>query len=313
MKNICISIIIFFWYSTSFSQKFEPDTIERTFFFDFESINIDTIDIEKLNKKLQRIKELNDSINTLMKTDSLFQLACYYTNDTTQDYNSWYILVGPAFADIQDLNSSLRSKNLPVLKNMHWNYSYLFAFSYKRKRKINDFYIGFIHGRSEKHENLKIGYSCFNLINYKFGYSIIDSKYIDIYPYAGVDIQFSDFTIDNRYENNPSSDISSFDTLLTFVANNNEGARINFSKPDLLFNYGIELDIHTGYSKRKGGVVFGFRGGRTVPIINTNWRFNHANYTELPPINLRDYYINLVIKFYWKKSNNNIILKNPYY
>ena len=270
---------------------------------------LNQVDRAELYNRLLKARRINDSINEFLRTDSLLNLYNRVSKDTTNAYSSWYLAMGPSFGDFKGLNNELRNSGLPTFNETAFGFTYIISFAFTKNRYFHDIALGFTMGGKNKKDSLSLRYNTVDLINYKFGYEIIKSKRLSFIPYVGIDLQVSNLIFDNEAKSIPDPNISNYPDLFYTSLYTNSGTGTEFSKTELIGNFGLEIDYHLKYRKFENGVILGLRGGGMTPLIDSDWKLNGEKYKSLPEVNLKQSYFQLVLKFYWRNLRHPI---NPY-
>jgi len=273
--------------------------------YDFSKVDLDQVDQTALENGLKAIRAYNDSINQLFKADSLYQLYQKVNLVATKDYNAWYLGGGPSLADLSALNRGLHNNQLEELNETAFGFTYVLSYAFQRNRFVHDFTSGFTLGSAAEKDGIKIGYNLFDLLAYKFGYAVVNEKRLSIAPFVGINPQFSSLNIENNNFPSPQDSISSFENLIGFVANNPGKNELYLNRFQFTGEVGIQADYHIKYSKRGDGVMLGLRAGQVIPAIDLAWRSEGTKFDELEDIQLRETYLFLVAKFYWRRNKKN--------
>lgn len=298
MKHIIISLVSCLFFSNIHGQ------IERIN-YDLTNIKLDSINKNDLVAKLNRIREINDSINIDLNTDSLYFLYSKLSRVTTKDYSSWYFGIGPSYADLSALNDGLRANNLSPLSETAIGVTYLISFAFQRNRFVHDISMGFAFGSKSNSDGISVDYNLIDLLSYKFGYAIINEKRFNMFPYFGLNPQISTLSFANNNHPKLDESTSSYKDLIGFVVNNPGIGEHYFNRFEFTTDIGLQADYHIKYSKRAGGIMLGLRAGKTFPMIDFSWMNDGKKYENLEEINLRDSYLYFIIKFYWRRHDKN--------
>lgn len=270
---------------------------------------LNQVNRDDLQKKLEEIRIINDSINKILETDSLLDLYRRASRDTSKAYTSWYLALGPSFGDFGGLNNELNRAGLPELNETSFGFTYILSFAFMKRRFFHDFALGITLGGSNDKDSISLSYNTIDIVNYKLGYSVINAKRFALIPYVGLDLQHSSIYIENERINLPSQQIDNYPDLFATSVNSNPESITELSKTEFMFHYGMEIDYHVKYSKFEEGVILGLRAGGMQPIFDSNWRIDGEKYKQLPDLNLKDTYVQFVLKFYWRNYRKQI---NPY-
>lgn len=300
MRRLLFITLIIFFSNQLISQELPVGTLKR---YNIYNINPDSIDKQNLIKKLNVIKLLNDSLNELLQTDSLYQLYKRVGRISSKDYSSWYLSAGPSWSDLGALNDGLKANSLPELSESRVDISYIVAFFWKRNRFIHDLNMQFTVGNARKQDSLRINYNIQDLISYKFGYSIINSKRLELSPYIGINFRLSEINFENSSITEIPDSLSSFASFTSLAINRFDNQRTELNRFTIPLDYGVELNYHLKYSKWGNGITIGTRFGQTLPFITAPWKNNGTELKDLPEIKLRQSYLSFILRFYWRRND----------
>ncbi|MCC6372508.1 MAG: hypothetical protein IT236_16005, partial [Bacteroidia bacterium] len=160
--------------------------------------------------------------------------------------------------------------------------------------------------------DISITYNYKSPINYNLGYCIIDEKRVQLFPYTGLQYQTSSFDLVNNSEQLFDLKNYKFDTLIKATSANKRGVEYNLKKRELILNYGLELDFHLIYSKRRTGFIIGLRGGGGLPLLSTGWALDGGRYSQFNDLKIKDYYFDVVLRVYLRRHEQgpNSLQKN---
>jgi hypothetical protein len=284
--------------------------------FDFSDLDPATVKINLLAAKLKRIKTYNDSVmnklrlrNIKQRSDSLEQLYDLLAGDTTSSYNAYSFFAGQYHSTISALNKGLASLAWPKLPDMSYHITNFLDFTWKRRRIINDVFMSVGTAQSVSKGDISVSYTFKSPLNYNIGYCILDKKRVQFFPYIGLSYQSSELSFANTAVQPFDLKGSIYDTLVKAATVNKKGADYRFKKQDLIFNYGVELDLHVVYSKRGTGFIVGARAGGGVPFFSTGWRLDGSRYSQLNGVSIKDYYYDIVLRVYLRRNSQG----GPYY
>jgi hypothetical protein len=279
--------------------------------YDFSDLDYRKVKLDELTKKLSIIRNYNDSMMTIvrnknikLRSDSLEQLYDLLNGDVSTSYNAYSVFGGMYHSKLNALNSGLVKAGLPKLKENSTHFTNFLDYTWKRKRFINDIFM--IDGVAQEitKANLTVTYKFRSLLNYSFGYAIIDSKRFQFFPFGCLSFQTSSIKFSNSNETFIGFTSVNFDSLIYGSSFNTRGVEYELKKQELVLNYGVELDYHLFYSKRKTGIVIGARIANSQPLISNGWKYEGKTYSQLNGVNLKDYYVDFVIRIYSRLDGN---------
>ena len=331
IKTIVITIVALFTFDLSAQNKSgnKPVTDDEDYIinrdsvwgfeFDFSELDPANVKLDVLTRKLAKLKRYNDSLMTLIKnrnikerSDSLEQLYHLMVADTSSGYNAYTFFVGQFNSKVSGLNRSLATQGWPKLNPMSFQYTNLFDFTWKRGRIIQDIFLSQGAGRTVTKSEVEISYKYRSLVNYNFGYAILDKKRIQFFPFAGLSYQSSELNFTNLGVQPFNVGGTSFDSLIVAAKRNRDGVSYQFRKREVILNYGLELDVHVFYSKRRTGFIMGLRSGGALPLIpfkGSSWKLDGVKYPQYDSFIVRNYYFDIVFRVYTRLGDR----KGKYY
>lgn len=281
------------------------------FDFDFSDLDFRKVKLDILEAKLAKIRAYNDSMmlvikakNIAQRSDSLEQLYDLLNGDISTSYNAYSLFFGQYHSNLGSLNKGLNVSNFPQLENTSYHFTNFFDFTWKRKRCLNELYMIYGIVKDVTMGNVSVSYNYWSPLNYTFGFAVIDSKRLQIFPFAGLSYQSSNIKFSNSFEQLFELGSASYDSLLSASNINRRGVDYQLKKRELVLNYGLEMDFHLIYSKRKTGVILGVRAGKLQPLLSGGWIFEGKRYSQLSDVTIRDYYIDAVIRIYTRRNGN---------
>lgn len=303
MRKIITIIILSFLYQLGSAQdNTNQYNIKQ---FDFSEVNFDNVNKANLINKLNAIKQLNDSLNGLLQTDSLYQLYLKINSKPTTDFNSWYLSAGPSWSNFSSLNKALENNNYPTIGETGFDLSYVIAFAWKRRNYFHDLNMQFTFGSSEDNDSLEASYSVIDILSYKFGYSIINAKRFDLTPYAGINFRLSNITFENKELIDIPGETDNYTDFTALAFNRSDYRSTTLNKFSIPLDYGVEMNYHIKYSKRNNGITLGARYGQALQFIDGDWKNDGEKLNDLPEINLRESYLTFICRFYWRTPDKN--------
>jgi hypothetical protein len=279
--------------------------------FDFSELDFRKVKLDLLEAKLKKIRVYNDSMmriirnrNIAQRSDSLEQLYDLLNGDISTSYNAYSLFVGQYHSTLGSLNRGLVLSTFPELESNSYHFTNLVDFTWKRKRFINDVFISLGIVKDVTKGNLTVSYNYWSPINYSFGFAVIDSKRFQFFPFACLSFQSSTLKFSNSAEQLFELGSGSYDSLIRAANTNKKGVEYQLKKRELMLNYGLEMDFHLFYSKRKTGVILGFRAGKGLPVLSSGWTMEAKRYAQLSDVLIKDYYMDIVVRIYTRCNGN---------
>jgi hypothetical protein len=262
--------------------------------YDFSKINPNAIDQQELQQKIINEQARLDSLYAL-RMDSLQQLMNYVSADTTGGYTGGMLTLVYMPGDYQTLIKDLQSNGFNDVSEGAFGFGY--GFTFKHKRFIHDFLFSYYWGgkmKSETNEVVKL--SGGNIINYTFGFDIVNLRRLNLSPFIGLNHQMTSI----RYQRNNSGG-NTYSSLLDIPADVDE---VDIEKHALRFSFGGELDYHIVHNKRAGGIILGFRYGMNKTIAEGSYKAEKRKINYDPEIDLKSSFAEFVIKFYSTRNRD---------
>lgn len=180
-------------------------------------------------------------------------------------------------------NQSLAKDSFPALNAFSSRFG--FAFTFKKGRRISDLYFGIfgLNNKSNKGEQ-KVRTGLSNICQFNWGYDLIKSNLVSIYPYAGVSIRVSTLRYSAPVQLNPVY------TNITNLTINNKTTDASSTK------LGYELGLAFDFFLTKDRTVAFFTKAGTSGIIGSNtYKIYDVKYK--PGIKQGDWLIGAGLKF----------------
>lgn len=259
--------------------------------YEFQTIRDTDIDFELLRDKIVKNREKLDSIYQVNKMDSL-ELLYTYLNTNTTNYSAVTLSSEYISTHYNDLAIELQNNGFDALSDGIATISY--GFTFKRKRCLHEYLINIGFANKSILNNVYVKVSGLNILNYTFGFDILNLKRFQFYPLIGISQQFTDIAFINKPTN--TQYISLFEI-------GNQTNDISLQKNSWKVVGGVELDYHIKYSERSNGIIVALRYGLTNTINEGKYKLNKVKVDYEPHVALRDSYLSLVIKFYTRTQN----------
>ena len=285
--------------------------------FSFSEKDVIGVDVLRLRARLDSISRYNDSLlriikraNIAIRSDSLASLYNYIQKDRSKNYNSWNFSVAQNHATGGSLDDLLEKYGLPDFQKVSYDFSALLSFSWKRRRYVHELFMVIGVGRNNRNDKADFFYNAHRPINYSFGYSVLNTRLLDIFPFAGLSYQSSQLYFNDRTVDGFSPQASADSSLNRLFLSRN-GSDFRIKNNQIVLDYGAEIDFHVVYSRAKTGMILGMRAGRTLPLVSSGWRSGDFRYSQLRDVRLKEYYFSFVIKIYWRRSLESYYLRYP--
>lgn len=185
-----------------------------------------------LRKRNQITRQAMDSILHSEEYHALTEKWTYYRNKRN-NYTAFTIFMDVAHANYKNLNKSIAENGFPELKNICYRFG--FGVTNKDGRIHYDFYLitaGFNNKSQYGNEKIKTSFS--NFLQTDVGVDLFRSKYLSIYPYAGLSFRLSNLNYENPATLNPA-----FTNVSDMVVNNKS---INLTSTKVGYQAGLGID-----------------------------------------------------------------------
>ena len=276
--------------------------------FHFTEKNTGSVNESIVLQRLDSIKRFNDSLlafllkeNIRLRSDSLMALYNYLQKDRSRSYNSWNWFVTRNLSDPGSLAPLLEKYGYPAWRTDHYDVSFFLNFTWKRRFFVHDVFFALPFGREQQNDSLSISYNTWRPLHYSFGLSVLNSKYVDIFPFGALSLQMSDLTFKPRLQSDPAP-LTKLEEMLPQIKNYGVSPSLTLDRTDVLFDYGAEIDFHVAYSPAKAGLILGIRAGRCLSLTDGSWHKGSTAITGLDDVILRDSYVSLILKIYWRRT-----------
>lgn len=250
------------------------------------NINPKTVNQSKLTSEMQRNYARLDSMYYSMKMDSLEAVYEHIFKDTVS-YSAFTLVYGQVLGDMDGLNNELTAAGFPSMNNNFHTFGYFFSF--KRGRWLHEPLFLLSAPNSSKADAYEVSVSGGHL-SYALGYDILPLERLQLYPMAGLGLQFTTLNLDRI-------STSGAQTLPEALASLDYAY---FTKTELSAFAGAQLDYHLLYSKRKGGIILGLRYTQNFSLTSGSFKDKNTDKTAYQPkVSLSDgSHILGLLKFY---------------
>ncbi|HTQ66254.1 MAG TPA: hypothetical protein VMI12_15760 [Puia sp.] len=278
MRNAILIHAILLISVSCFSQTTNPPKN-----YDFNGIDFQKIKISKIEKEQRKIK---DSLSKTASADSLDQLL-ELARQKTSSFDAITLGIGFPSAQIDKINHELSAKGYPLLSSDFTEFR--FGLIHKQKRWINEFManISLNHKSEFNQTTMKLMEGS---IGYTIGYDFLNLPRICIYPFAGLNFQGGQLTIDQQ--NNNSSDPS---TLLGTAA---DYSKTTIMKYQLNGTTGAEMDFYILRPKKENEtyITAGAFCGLSTLLIDGKYKANNHHIDYYPDWSFRNTYWGFCVK-----------------
>lgn len=241
------------------------------------------------NLIIQTIKDLKQSANYQQAQSSLVNY-----NKKHNNYLAFSIYGSYHKNDIADFNNSIKANGFSEMKDNAAGIG--IAMSMKRKANIIDF--NFFNTTIPNKvvnpiTNQEISLTTFEIVQLQYGYAIVNTKSITVYPFAGIGFRNSQITLKNTQLINPSgTNISNYVITPTRVFSTSMKAS---------YQLGLGIDIKLGDNKQGDKTTFLFaKAGINNTIGDENFKIDDFKYN--PNVKLSMLQVALGLKFAIRKT-----------
>lgn len=247
------------------------------------------------------VRYYQDKLNTLIRNTNealrnsadfiAIQQQIEELRSRSSDYSGTVLFTELMHADYGAFNESIAQNGFSPLNSSMIRFG--FGASSKRNRWITDYYF-FVAGLSTKtkkgEESIKTSLGSF--LHFDFGYDLLHSKGIAIYPYAGISLRVSDLSYSKPEELNPGY------TNITNLITNNQSA--SGSSLRLGYQAGLGIDMLLSSNKHtSGGTILFVKAGTNRPVGKDKYKIAGIKYE--PGITQGDWLIAAGFKFIRKQ------------
>lgn len=260
--------------------------------YNFHNPKTGKVAVDSIIGKLKKERAYQDSIYYTRKIDSL-ELLFNHINTDTIGYNALTLSLEYVSAEYDKLLDDLLANGFSDVGSGATAFGY--GFTLKRKRFIHEYTFNIIFGHKMKSDNKneEVNVTGLNLLNYVFGFDVLNAKRVNLFPFIGINHQFTTL----QYKKNYTS--GSYTSLFDI---GNDAADIDIEKSSLRFTLGAEFDYHVSFSERQGGIILGVRYGINNTLTEGPYKVDHKKVDYDPEISLRDTYVTFLLKIYGRRQ-----------
>lgn len=282
MSKLKLHLLLIFLCSMSYTFAQYP-----TKSFDFSHVNEREIDMQQLRDVVIREHQYLDSIYQARKADSL-ELLYRHLITSTSSYNSFTLSSEYVSTEYNGLAEELAVNGFdPMPENL---FSWGYGFTFKRNRFLHEYMLNIFIGRTSSLNDQTVKVTGGNLLNYTFGYDILNQRRFQFYPFLGISQQFTEIEVTNE-----SDATASTDGLFNLAQETNE---FSVTSDSWKIAAGFEFDYHLKYSARTSGIIIGYRYGITSTFAEGKYKTNGTTLDYDPDVQLRHWYSAIVVKIY---------------
>jgi hypothetical protein len=204
----------------------------------------------------------------------------------SQDYTGSSFFIGVLHTDYGEFNSSIMQDGFQTMDELAWQFG--FGVSTKHSNIMLDMYFASFGTKTKsiKGEE-KISMSLSNALQFDFGYDLIKSKSISLYPYAGLSFRASKLEYDAPAQFNPG-----FTNISNLLINDRS---VDASSIRIGYQLGLGFDLLVNpREKKRGGVYLFTKAGMNRPIWKDKYKIDTYKYD--PDIRQGDWQIAFGVK-----------------
>lgn len=261
--------------------------------YNFKNAKTGKAQTDSLLILIQKERAHIDSIYYAHKMDSL-EMLFHHINTDTVSYTALTLTLEYVEAEYEKLLDDLIAHGFNEVGSGASGFGY--GVTFKRKRFIHEFTFNILFGKkmkSENHEEVKV--SGINLFNYVFGFDLLNTPRVNLFPFVGLNHQFTAL----QYKRNDSGG-NTYSSLFEIP---NDVDDIDIEKSMLRFTFGGELDYHVSFSSHSGGIIFGVRYGLNTTLVEGSYKADKEKINYDPEISLRNSYVTFLLKIYGRRQH----------
>ncbi len=206
---------------------------------------------------------------------------------SSDDYFAFTISFGLASANFDKLNADNSLTGFSEVSGLTPSFSY--GFSTKRNRRIVNFtMIGLSTFKKSTRSNETIKTSFSTFLQLEFGYDLLTSNKINLYPYAGLGFKNTSLEYNGPITSNPSY------TNISNMIQNSTSTKDNIV--ELGYQVGLGIEVQVTNRSPLGGVFLFAKGGTNQPFSRKSFDFGGTKYD--PKLNYGALDISLGIKLF---------------
>lgn len=273
MKQILSIVLLIFPLFVAAQTKKNKQPKDSLRYYETQIVKLQKDSWDSL-KQSQTYVQLQDNINRLRmkyKTASgaIFSGECMHSN-------------------YDDFNKSIEADGFPAMQETSLRLG--FGFFMKEKRGVFEFFFvnGGLANKSKKgNEKIRAGMS--NLFQMNFGYDLLNSNFLSIYPYAGLSLRSSYLKYKKPEQTNPLY------TNITNLVITNQSVDQASMRIGCQFGLNIDFMLLKPGPKKEGLALF-VRGGMDQPLWKDRYKIYGVKYD--PGIKHGDWLVGFGIKLF---------------
>ncbi|MGG9972442.1 hypothetical protein ACQ33O_11670 [Ferruginibacter sp. SUN002] len=204
-------------------------------------------------------------------------------------YVSFNMFADVVHNDYSKFNQSITAAGFTELEPISFRFGC--GITVKSKRNIHDigfFSVGLKNQAQRGNETIKSFFS--NVMQYDYGFDLLQSNAVSIYPYAGLSIRASMLRYEQPMQINPGT------TNISDLVIPNGSAYLSSTKIGYQAGLGIDVTV-SNFNNSRGSVILFAKGGTNGPIGRERYKTNDSDITYNYDIRHADWMITFGIKF----------------
>jgi len=186
-----------------------------------------------------------------------------------ENYSSFMMFANMASVDLNKFNEDNMAAGFGAMKGNIWNFG--MGFSGKKNHSIFDLtFFGFGKVRKINNGNATIRLGFSTILQFDYGYDLVKSSKINIYPYLGVGFRTSRLRYDSTVAINPGA------TGISNLIINNRNVD-TYTEP-LRYRAGLGIEFVLKENKVGGGSIFFAKLGTSRPFKDRGYKVENIYY-----------------------------------
>jgi len=248
---------------------------------------------QKRNRPVDSLRYYYGEMSRLRRTywDSLYKSPEYISINQNigrltqkRDEYTGFMLGGELMHnDYREFNKSIADSGFPALKSTAFRV--VFGVAFKNNHNIfemNFFGLGFNNKSEKGQEEIKTGLT--SVLQFNYGYDLLKSKYVSIYPYGGFSLRLS-----NLEYTKPPAINANYTNITNIIANNQSSIS---SSGRLGYQLGLGIDFLVS---KQSGTMFYIKAGTNRPFTEDKYDVEGVKYK--PGILQGDWLVGFGFKF----------------
>ncbi len=236
-------------------------------------------------------------LDSLQRTEAWQTLQNRYRSylGRSDNYSSMLLSVDISDADFSDFNSKITANGFPAMDGPAFRI--VWGFSSKHNRTVFDLvFVAAGPAVKSKKGDEKIRASFTNMLMMDWGYDLVPSKRLNIYPYAGLSLRGASLTYEKPATVNPSF------TDITNMIQNDQSVIADYLKPAYQAGIGFDILLQGRIARERsyyGGTMLNIKAGTNRIFGKDKYKTKGPDY--IPGIRYGAWNVTIGFKFFGRE------------